>query len=99
VTSKVPFRGLGVKVAASTVWEILKSAGIDPEPRRTAPTGPHFPRSQAKAILACDFFTADLLDGTQAYVLAAIEHAADVSASSESPCIPPGNGLPSRPGT
>ena len=32
-------------------------------------------RSQAEAILACDFFTADLLDGTQAYVLAVIEHA------------------------
>jgi putative transposase len=31
--------------------------------------------SQAEAILACDFFTADLLDGTQAYVLAVIEHA------------------------
>ena len=26
--------GLGVKVAASTVWEILKNAGIDPTPRR-----------------------------------------------------------------
>ena len=34
-----------------------------------------FLRSQAEAILACDFFTADLLDGTQAYVLAVIEHA------------------------
>jgi putative transposase len=32
-------------------------------------------RSQAEAILASDFFTADLLDGTQAYVLAVIEHA------------------------
>jgi transposase InsO family protein len=30
---------------------------------------------QAETILACDFFTADLLDGTQAYVLAVIEHA------------------------
>ena len=30
---------------------------------------------QAEAILACDFFTANLLDGTQAYVLAVIEHA------------------------
>ena len=30
--------GLGVKVAASTVWEVLKNAGIDPAPRRTAPT-------------------------------------------------------------
>jgi putative transposase len=44
-------------------------------PRRTGPTWPQFRRSQADAILACDFFTVDLLDGTQAYVLAVIEHA------------------------
>jgi transposase InsO family protein len=67
--------GLGVKVAASTVWEILKKAGINPAPRRTGPPWSQFMRSQAEAILACDFFTADLLDGTQAYVLAVIEHA------------------------
>ena len=67
--------GLGVKVAASTVWEILKTSGIDPARRRTAPTWSQFLRSQAEAILACDFFTADLLDGSQAYVLAVIEHA------------------------
>jgi putative transposase len=64
-----------VKVAASTAWEILRSAGIDPAPRRTGPTWAQFLRSQAEAILACDFFTADLLDGTQVYVLAVIEHA------------------------
>src|SRR6201994_3410909 len=67
--------GADQKVAASTVWEILKNAGIDPAPRRTAPTWPLFLRSQAEGILACDFFTADLLNGTQAYVLAVIEHA------------------------
>ena len=67
--------GLGVKVAASTVWEILKKAGIDPAPRRTGPSWSQFLRSQADAILACDFFTVELLDGTQAYVLAVIEHA------------------------
>jgi putative transposase len=67
--------GLGVKVAASTAWEILKNAGIDPAPRRTGPHWSQFLRSQAEAILACDFFTAGLLDGTQAYVLAVIEHA------------------------
>src|SRR5256884_5479485 len=67
--------GLGVKVAASTAWEILKSAGIDPAPQRTGPTWSQFLRSQAEAILACDFFTADLLDGTHAHVLAVIEHA------------------------
>jgi transposase len=67
--------GLGVKVAASTVWEILKASGIDPALRQAGPTWSQFLRSQAGAILACDFFTADLLDGTQAYVLAVIEHA------------------------
>ena len=67
--------GLGVKVAASTVWEILKASGINPAPRRTWPTWSQFLRSQADAILASDFLTVDLLDGTQAYVLAVIEHA------------------------
>jgi transposase len=69
--------GLGVRISASTVWEILKKADIDPAPRRrrAGPTWPQFLRSQAEAILACDFFTVDLLDGTQAYVLAVIEHA------------------------
>src|ERR1035438_1473084 len=67
--------GLGVKVAPPTAWEILKNAGIDPAPRRTAPAWSQFLRSQADAILACDFLTADLPGGTHAYVLAAIEHA------------------------
>ena len=62
-------------MAASTVWEILKKAGIDPTPRRTCRAWSQFLHSQAEAILACDFFTTGLLDGTQAYVLAVIEHA------------------------
>jgi len=40
---------LGVKVAASTVWEILKEAGIDPVPERAAGTWASFLRSQAEA--------------------------------------------------
>jgi putative transposase len=68
--------GLGVDVAASTVWEILRTNGIDPAPRRTGPTWSQFLRSQAEAILACDFFSVDLLDGTHAYVLTVIGHAA-----------------------
>jgi putative transposase len=67
--------GMGVKVAAPTVREILKASGIDPARRRTGPAWSQFLRSQAEAILACDFFTAGLLDGTQAYVLVVIEHA------------------------
>src|SRR2546421_11477515 len=67
--------GLGVKVAASTVWEILQASGLDPARRRTGPTWSQFLRPQAEAILACDFFSAGLPDGTQACVLAVIEHA------------------------
>ncbi len=67
--------GLGANVAASTVWEILRNAGIDPAPRRSGPTWSQFLLSQAEAIVACDFFTVDLLDGTQAHVLVVIEHA------------------------
>jgi len=62
-------------VAPSIVWEILKKHGIDPAPRRRGPTWTAFLRTQAEAIIACDFFTADLLDRTKAYVMAAIEHA------------------------
>ena len=57
------------------MWEILKTNGTAPAPRRTGPTWSQFLRSQAETILACDLFTAGLLDGTQAYVLAVIEHA------------------------
>jgi putative transposase len=46
-----------------------------PAPRRTAATWSQFLGSQAEAILACDTFTAGLLDGTHAYVLAVVEHA------------------------
>lgn len=66
---------LGVKVAASTVWEILKEAGIDPAPARACSTWADFLRSQADALLACDFFEAVTLSGARLYVFAAIEHA------------------------
>ncbi|ROP41851.1 integrase [Saccharothrix texasensis] len=65
---------LGIKVAASTVWQILKDTGIDPAPQRTATTWSAFLRSQAEALLACDFFETSTLSGTRQYVLAVIEH-------------------------
>jgi transposase InsO family protein len=67
--------GLGIRLAPSTVWETMKKTGLDPAPRRAGSTWSQFLRSQAEAILATDFFTVDLLDGTAAYVLAVIEHA------------------------
>ena len=66
--------GLGITVAPSTVWQILKDPGISPAPRRDGPGWAEFLRSQAQAMLALDFFTAGLLNGTKVYVLAAIEH-------------------------
>ena len=66
---------LGIKVAASTVWEILQQAGIDPAPERTSTTWASFVRSPAGALLACDFFETITLTGARLYVLAVIEHA------------------------
>jgi putative transposase len=66
---------LGVKVAASTVWEILHDAGIDPVPERGSTTWADFLRSQAEALLACDFFETVTLSGERLHVLAVIEHA------------------------
>jgi hypothetical protein len=66
---------LGIKVAASTVWQILKNAGIDPAPERAATTWGAFLRSQADAILSCDFPETATLGGQHQCVLAVIEHA------------------------
>jgi hypothetical protein len=66
--------GLGITAAPSTVWQILKSAGIDPAPRRDGPGWAEFLRAQAQGILALDFFTAGLLNGAKVYILAVIEH-------------------------
>jgi transposase len=66
---------LGIKVAPSTVWEILKQAGLDPVPERASTTWADFLRSQADALLACDFIETVTLSGQRQYVLAVIEHA------------------------
>ena len=66
---------LGIKVAASTVWNILHQHGIDPAPERDHTTWTTFLHSQAQAIVAIDFFETRTLTGTRLTVLAAIEHA------------------------
>jgi putative transposase len=66
---------LGIRIAASTVWEILQQAGTDPAPERTSTTWADFLRSQAGALLACDFFETVTLTGARLHVLAVIEHA------------------------
>jgi putative transposase len=66
--------GLGYKLAPSTVWQILKDAGIDPAPRRSGQTWRAFLQTQAKTILAVDFFHVDTVFLRRLYVLFFIEH-------------------------
>jgi len=67
--------GLGHRLAASTVWAILKRHGIDPAPRRTGPTWTQFLTTQARGIIACDTFVVDTVGLRQLHVLFFIEHA------------------------
>jgi putative transposase len=66
--------GLGHKIAPSTVWEILNSAGIDPAPRRAGPTWKQFLATQARGIIAADFFHIDTALGKRLYALVFLEH-------------------------
>jgi putative transposase len=65
---------LGIAVAPSTVWEILRTAGIDPAPRRSGPTWRQFLRAQAAGILAVDFLHVDTVLLKRIHVLVFIEH-------------------------
>jgi putative transposase len=66
--------GLGHEVAASTVWTIVKAAGIDPASRRSGPTWRQFLAAQAHAILAVDFAHVDTVFLRRLYILVVIEH-------------------------
>ena len=59
--------GLGHRLAASTVWQILKNAGIDPAPTRSEVTWSQLLRSQAA--VACDFATIDTVTLRRFYLL------------------------------
>ncbi|GAA3862643.1 hypothetical protein GCM10022243_31430 [Saccharothrix violaceirubra] len=50
------------------MWEILKTASIDPAPCRTTVTRADFLRSQAEAILAMDFIETVTLTGQRQYI-------------------------------
>jgi putative transposase len=66
--------GLGYKLAPSTVWQILKDAGIDPATARSGQSWRAFLEAQAKTILAADFFHVDTVLLRRLYVLFFIEH-------------------------
>ncbi len=58
---------LGHTMAASSVWNVLKAAGIAPSPTRSSVSWTALLRSQAAA--ACDFATVDTALGRRFYVL------------------------------
>ena len=66
--------GLGHQIAASTVWQILRDAGIDPAARRAGPTWKQFLTAQARGILAVDFVHVDTVLLRRLYALIVIEH-------------------------
>ncbi len=65
--------GLGIALAPSTIWAILRRHGIEPAPRRAALSWSQFLRAQASAIIACDFLTVDTVWLRRLYVLFFIE--------------------------
>ncbi|MGW5431946.1 integrase core domain-containing protein [Streptomyces sp. NPDC004059] len=65
---------LGWKVAASTVWEILQRAGVDPAPQRASRSWATFLTAQAHGILAVDVFHGDTVFLRRLFVLFFIEH-------------------------
>lgn len=65
---------LGYAIAASTMWEILHAAGIDPAPRRAGATWRQFLTAQAHAIIACAFLVVETVLLKRLYVLIFIEH-------------------------
>ena len=92
--------GLGHSVAASTVWKILKNAGLDPAPRRSGPTWRQFLSAQAPAILAVDLAHVDTVFLRRPSTSSSWSNTtAAVRTSRGSPPTRPAPGSPSRPAT
>jgi putative transposase len=65
--------GLGITLAPSTTWAILRRHGTERAPRRAELSWSQFLRAQASAIIACDFLTVDTLWLRRLHVLFFIE--------------------------
>jgi len=65
---------MGIVMAPSSVWAILKRHGVEPSPRRSGPTWAEFLAAQAKGLMACDFFHVDTVLLRRLYVLVFIHH-------------------------
>ena len=65
---------MGIVIAPSSVWAILKRHGVEPSPRRSGPTWAEFLAAQARGLMACDFFHVDTILFRRLYVLVFIHH-------------------------
>src|SRR5664280_203876 len=66
-------RELGLRVGATTIRTLLRTARLGPAPRHTGPSWTEFLRAQAGGIIACDFFTVETAWLRTLYVLVFIE--------------------------
>ena len=66
-------RKLGIRVGATTIRSLLRTARLGPAPRRTGPSWTEFLRAEANGIVACDFFTVETAWLRTLYVLLFIE--------------------------
>jgi putative transposase len=64
---------LGIRLAASTIAQIMKEHHLGPAPRRSGPTWRQFLRTQAVHVVATDFFHVDTVLLKRLYVLFFIE--------------------------
>ena len=65
---------MGIAIAPSSVWAILTRHGVEPSPRRSEPTWTEFLATQAKGLMACDFFHVDSVLLLRLYLLVFIHH-------------------------
>jgi putative transposase len=85
--------GLGIKIAASTVWTILREEGVEPAPRRLEASWADFLRQQAAGTLECDFLTVDTVFLKRFYVLFFIQlgtrrvHLAGITSNPDGPWV------------
>ncbi len=73
VRIKGELRKLGIRISATTIRTLLRTARAGPAPRRTGPTWAEFLRARAHGIIACDFFTVETAWPRTPYVLVFIE--------------------------
>jgi putative transposase len=91
--------GLGVKVAASTVWEILRTSGLQPDWRLNGPTWSQFLRSRLTRSWHAISSQPTCSTAPRPTSWPPSSTPPGASAFSGSPCTQPGNGPPGRPAT